>query len=334
VPVKPRMPGRLAPLPRAAAGQRSLARTAGLDPMLLPTEGQVLVIDGDRQVRQGLLELLERRRLRTDVAASADTALKKVQKTGYDAVFLDQRLPPAGGMELVPRILRIRPDASVVFMARHGTAASNLGAMKQGAFHCVAKPVEPAMLDLVLRSCLERARLMRQNADLQLKTIQDDLTTAYNRRHLDASLDEELERDQRYGRTFSIIFFDLDRLKEVNDKYGHLAGSRVLREVAHLIQGKLRKSDRIFRYGGDEFVVTLPETGSEGAVRVAHRLRRTLRSHRFLAAEGHSTHLTASFGVATFPQDGSSQEELIRVADQAMYRIKTQSRDGVAWREA
>jgi diguanylate cyclase (GGDEF)-like protein len=69
-------------------------------------------------------------------------------------------------------------------------------------------------------------------------------------------------------------------------------------------------------------------------VRVAHRLRRALRSHRFLAAEGHPAHLTASFGVATFPHDGSSQEELIRVADQAMYRIKTQSRDGVASREA
>ena len=328
------MAGRFAPLPRTAAGRRSLAGTAERDPAVLPVEGQVLVVDGDRRVRQGLLELLERRHFRMDVAASADTALKKVQKTAYDAVFLDQRLPPVGGMELVPRILQIRPDASVVFMVRRGTPESNLGAMKQGAFHCLAKPVEPAMLDLVLRSCLERARLMRQNADLQLKTIQDDLTTAYNRRHLDASLDEELERDRRYGRTFSILFFDLDHLKEVNDKYGHLAGSRVLREVAHLIQAKLRRSDRIFRYGGDEFVVTLPETGSEGAVRVAHRLRRTLRSHRFLAAEGHSTHLTASFGVATFPQDGSSQEELIRVADQAMYRIKRQSRDGVASREA
>lgn len=328
------MPGRFAPVPRAAPGRRSLAGTAERDPTFLPVEGQVLVVDGDRRVRQGLLELLERRHFRTDVAASANAALKKVQKTGYDAVFLDQRLPPVGGMELVPRILRIRPDASVVFMARRGTPESSLGAMKQGAFHCLAKPVEPAMLDLVLRSCLERARLMRQNADLQIKTIQDDLTTAYNRRHLDASLDEELERDRRYGRTFSILFFDLDHLKEVNDKYGHLAGSRVLREVARLIQDKLRRSDRIFRYGGDEFVVTLPETGSEGAVRVAHRLRRALRSHRFLAAEGHSTHLTASFGVATFPHDGSSQEELIRVADQAMYRIKTQSRDGVASREA
>jgi diguanylate cyclase (GGDEF)-like protein len=180
---------------------------------------------------------------------------------------------------------------------------------------------------------MERSRLLQQNAELQQKTIQDDLTTAFNRRHLDAYLDEELERDRRYGRAFSILFFDLDHLKDVNDRHGHLAGSRVLREVAQLIQSKLRKSDRIFRYGGDEFVVTLPETGGGGAFRVAHRLRRALRSHRFLAADGLAVTLTASFGVATFPHDGASQEELIRVADQAMYRVKAKDRDGVASRE-
>jgi diguanylate cyclase (GGDEF)-like protein len=219
-------------------------------------------------------------------------------------------------------------------MGKCGNLESSVTAMERGAFHFLTKPVDQGVLDIVLRGCLERARLLHQNAELQQKTIQDDLTTAFNRRHLDAYLEEELERDRRYGRTFSILFFDLDHLKEVNDQHGHLAGSRVLREVARLIQIKLRKSDRIFRYGGDEFVVTLPETGAEGALRVAHRLRRAVRSHQFLVAEGLAVTLTASFGVATFPHDGSSQEELIRAADQAMYRIKTQSRDGVASREA
>jgi diguanylate cyclase (GGDEF)-like protein len=228
----------------------------------------------------------------------------------------------------------MRPDASVLVMAKGGSLESSVNAMKRGAFHYLTKPVEQGVLDIVLRSCMERSRLLYQNAELQQKTIQDDLTTAFNRRYLDAYLDEELERDRRYGRTFSILFFDLDHLKEVNDRHGHLAGSRVLREVAKLIQVKLRKSDRIFRYGGDEFVVTLPETGAEGALRVAHRLRRAVRSHRFLAAEGLAVTLTASFGVSTFPHDGSSQEELVRTADQAMYRVKTHTRDGVASREA
>lgn len=199
-----------------------------------------------------------------------------------------------------------------------------------GAFHYLVKPVSPETLAIVVQSCLERSHLLMQNADLQRKTIQDDLTTAFNRRYLDAYLDEELDRVRRYRRTLSILFFDLDHLKDVNDRHGHLAGSRVLRELAQLIKGKLRKSDRIFRYGGDEFVVTLPETGTEGALCVAHRLRRMVRSHRFLSTSGQAVKLTASFGVATFPQDGALQKDLLRAADRAMYRVKTRTRDGVA----
>jgi diguanylate cyclase (GGDEF)-like protein len=284
-------------------------------------------------VRQQLSDLLGGRGFDVDVAGSAEAALKKIEGHLYDAVFVDLMLRRTGGLELLHQILRLRPGASVVIMSRDGSLDSSEKALKQGASHYLKKPVDEEVLDVILRSCMERSRLLQLNAELQQQTIQDDLTAAFNRRHLEAYLAEELERDRRYGRTFSILFFDLDRLKEVNERYGHLAGSRVLREVALLIQSKLRKSDRIFRYGGDEFVVTLPETGGEGAIRVAHRLRRAVRSYRFLADEGMAVSLTASFGVATFPNDATSQEEMIRVADQAMYRVKSKSRDGVAARE-
>jgi diguanylate cyclase (GGDEF)-like protein len=321
-------------LPKRAEGRQTRAGVRERKSAIPAKRGRLLVADADRQVCRDLSELLDRRGFHVDAATSATAALRKVEAIAYDAVFVDQQLPRIGGMEVLSRILRIRPDSTVVMMAKCLDLDSSVTAMEEGAFHYLTKPVDEVVLDLVLRGCLERGRLLQSNAELQQKTIQDDLTTAFNRRHLDAYLEEELDRDRRYGRTFSLLFFDLDHLKEVNDQHGHLAGSRVLREVARLIQGKLRKSDRIFRYGGDEFVVTLPETGAEGALRVAHRLRRAVRSHRFLVAEGMSVTLTASFGVATFPHDGSSQEELIRAADQAMYRIKTQSRDGVAAREA
>jgi diguanylate cyclase (GGDEF)-like protein len=303
-------------------------------PELLLSKRRVLIVDEERPVRQQLAKLIGGRGFRVDVAASAEAALKKIEGNPYDAVFLDLVLRRVGGLELLPQILRIRPDVSVVVMAGDGSLQSSMNAMKRGAFHYLVKPVEQGVLDVVLRNCMERSRLLHQNAQLKQTTLQDDLTTAFNRRHLDVYLEEELERSRRYGRTFSMLFFDMDHLKTVNDRYGHLAGSRVLREVAQLIQDKLRKSDRLFRYGGDEFVVTLPETGAAGALRVANRLRRAVRGHRFLATEGRTVSLTASFGVATFPHDGSSQEEMIRVADQAMYRVKSKTRDGVAAREA
>jgi len=316
---------------RVPAGQRApLDEEKG--PVSL-TRGRVLIAGSDRHVYRQLLDLLDRQGVRVDAVTTAETALKRVKARAYDAVFLDHEVPRIGGLGLIERILRIRPQTSVVLMAAHHSRESGRNAMKRGVFHYLVKPVGQETLEIVVRSCLERSRLLRQNAELQRKTIQDDLTAAFNRRYLDAYLDEELERGRRYGRTLSILFFDLDHLKDVNDRYGHLAGSRVLREVAQLIQGKLRKCDRIFRYGGDEFVVTLPETGTEGAFCAAHRLRRVVRSHRFLATAGLAVNLTASFGVATFPQDGASQKDLIRAADQAMYRVKAKTRDGVARRE-
>lgn len=314
--------------------RRSLAEDGSLltekkDPAAL-AQKLVLIVDQNRRVHQQFLDLLGQQGVQVDTAATADAALKLVKVRTYDAIFLDQETSRISGLGLTERIIRMRPHASIVLMGVCGSSQSGRQALKRGALHCLSKPVSQETLEIVMRSCLERSRLLRQNDELQQKTIQDDLTTAFNRRHLDAYLDEELERVRRYGRTFSILFLDLDHLKDVNNRHGHLAGSRVLREVAQLITGKLRKSDRIFRYGGDEFVVTLPETGDEGALCVAERLRRLVRSHRFLATSGPAVRLTASFGVATSPQDGVVQNDLIRAADQAMYLIKTKTRDGVA----
>ena len=334
MPVAPRSTPSPVRRPRTSAGAGPAPRDGRPAAPVARAQGRVLVVEEGRQHRQQLAEGIARRGFAVDVGASAEAALKKLEANSYEAVFLDFTPRRTRGLELISQMLRVRTDASIVVMADPGHGRSSIHAAEKGAYHFLTKPVKPEVLDLVLHSCAERSRLLQQNAELRERTIQDDLTSAFNRRYLDAYLDEEVDRSRRYGRTFSILFFDLDHLKMVNDRYGHLAGSRVLREVAILIQEKLRKSDRIFRYGGDEFVVSLPETGAVGAVRVANRLRRAVRSHRFLAGDGLVVNLTASFGVATFPQDGSTRVELIRGADEAMYRVKTRSRDGVAVREA
>jgi diguanylate cyclase (GGDEF)-like protein len=293
-------------------------------------QGRILVIDEERTSRQQLANLIGELGFEVDAPASAGAALKRVGDTTYDAVFLDLVLRRSGGMDLLEQVLRARPNLSVVIVTEQRGSGSGVSAMKKGAYHYLTKPVEQGVLDVVLRNCLERSRLLQQNAQLKQETLLDDQTTVFNRRYMDEHMDAELERSRRYGHKFSIVFLDLDHLRTVNDRYGHLAGSRVLREVAQLIQGKLRKSDRIFRYGGDEFLVTLPETGAEGALRVANRVRRAVRSNQFLGPEGPTISLTASFGVATFPQDGTTKEALIGCADAAMYQVKATTRDGVA----
>jgi len=161
-------------------------------------------------------------------------------------------------------------------------------------------------------------------------TITDDCTDLYNVRHLNFVLDTEIYRSNRYQYEFSLIFIDLDHFKEVNDTHGHLVGSKLLREMAELIRGSLRLIDYAFRYGGDEFVILLPQTGKESANVVARRLHERVNEKKFMAEEGLNLHLTASFGLATYPPDATTKPEMIRLADEAMYLVKNTSRNNIA----
>jgi diguanylate cyclase (GGDEF)-like protein len=150
----------------------------------------------------------------------------------------------------------------------------------------------------------------------------DDLTGLHNYRHLQIILDQEILRAERYSLEFSLIFVDLDYFKEVNDSRGHLAGSQALKEVAGLLKTSVRESDLLFRYGGDEFTGLLVETGPEGAAVVAERIRQSVEQHVFLADSSRPARLTATVGYATFPTDAGNKQEIIHLADQAMYAGK------------
>jgi diguanylate cyclase (GGDEF)-like protein len=150
----------------------------------------------------------------------------------------------------------------------------------------------------------------------------DDLTGLFNHRYLQMILDQEIVRSQRFKLQFSLVFIDLDHFKNVNDTHGHLAGSKALKEVAMLLRKCVREVDVLFRFGGDEFTALLVETDRRGAAVVAERFRRSVERHLFLAAEGISSHLTATVGYATFPEDACDKKGVIDLADRAMYEGK------------
>jgi diguanylate cyclase (GGDEF)-like protein len=138
-----------------------------------------------------------------------------------------------------------------------------------------------------------------------------------------------VERARRFKEDLSLIFMDLDYFKLINDKHGHLCGSKLLAEIGGLIISTIRTIDIACRYGGDEFVVVMPETSKENARVVAEKLRSVFKDNRFLKEEGINCPMTASFGVASYPEDAKDRMELIHLADQAMYRVKNSTRDGV-----
>lgn len=159
--------------------------------------------------------------------------------------------------------------------------------------------------------------------------MRDDLTKAYNRRFFETYLDEEIERARRFGTQFTIIFLDLDDLKMVNNFYGHLSGSRTLQEVAKRILGAVRGIDKVVRFGGDEFCVILPQTDQEQAVTVANRISRAIAISPLHIDANIEVTITASFGIATYPNHAMTKENLIRQADAAMYRVKSTTKNAV-----
>jgi diguanylate cyclase (GGDEF)-like protein len=187
---------------------------------------------------------------------------------------------------------------------------------------------------LTVRTLADHAALAIENAQaferIRDLTIVDDHTGLFNARHLLRVLEAEVTRSERYGRPFSLVFIDLDHFKQVNDAHGHQAGSAALREVGEVLRAGLRETDIPTRYGGDEYVILLPEADREQAMGVAERLRAAVAEHRFLSDRGLSVRLTASLGVATWPLDGRRAEELLGRADAAMYVVKGRSRDAVA----
>ena len=173
---------------------------------------------------------------------------------------------------------------------------------------------------------IENARSVEKIQEL---TITDDCTGLYNARHLYKTLEQEVYRSSRFGYEFSVLFIDLDHFKQVNDTHGHLIGSKLLAEIGYLIKAQLRLIDFAFRYGGDEFVVLLPQTGKDSALVVAKRLRDSMRASAFCKDEGLNLNVRASMGLATFPHDAKTPHDIIRQADEMMYMVKNSTRDNI-----
>lgn len=169
----------------------------------------------------------------------------------------------------------------------------------------------------------------RQVESFRELVIKDDQTECFNRRHFDRCLSEEIYRAQRYAQALAMVFLDLDNLKEVNARYGHAVGSRTVREVARRLVMGIRGSDRAFRYGGDEFCLVLPATDLQGAIDLCERLRNAIASQPFVADSTTHVAVTASFGIAAYPDHARTSLGLIKCADEAMQRATREGKDAV-----
>jgi diguanylate cyclase (GGDEF)-like protein len=164
---------------------------------------------------------------------------------------------------------------------------------------------------------------------LEARTFIDEVTGFYNTRYLIHELDRLIPQHLSQGEPFSVVFLDLDHFKKVVDTYGHLRGSRVLAQVARVINGVLGPDDSLVRFGGDEFIILLPRRFQSDALKITRSLRLALNRTPFLQDEGLEINLTASYGIATVPEDAQDREQLLLIADRALFGSKDRGRDRI-----
>jgi len=183
-----------------------------------------------------------------------------------------------------------------------------------------------SLLDMVSRqaaAAIQKARLLDEVENYRTQALTDSLTGLYNRRYLDTSLEKELARANRFQQAFSVLMIDIDDFKVINDEVGHLCGDRILRELALELQGWMRTTDIISRYGGEEFVIVPPGTEQKGAIGLAEKLRAHVEAALFpCGTPAQHRKLTISAGVATFPDNAVSPQDMLEKADQALRQAK------------
>ena len=285
------------------------------------SQPRLLVVDDDAIIREVLSDLLVEMGCVPETAVDGVEAVEKAIKGQFDLILLDLMLPKMSGQDTFETLKSLDDSIPIIIITGYGSVESAVEFFKNGAVDYLTKPVNFEEFRFRINRALEEKRLKEA-------AITDLKTQLFNHAYFGKRLKEEFGRAERYGHNISLIMLDLDNFKRYNDRFGHLAGDDVLREIGTLLKKLVRDCDIPCRFGGEEFSIILPETGSSGAMKVAERVREHIEQGKFnddLIA-GHQK-VTASAGVATFSpgergRNGCDVTLLIDKADKALYEAK------------
>ena len=276
----------------------------------------VLVVDDDQAVRTMLGKVMAGNDFDVVETASGEEALAAVEENDFDLILLDINMPSLNGYEVCLRIRQTfaLDDLPIIFLTSREDSDSVTKGFHAGASDFVSKS---ALFDVLLARVNVHIRLSRTLRFLRDISLTDDLTGCYNRRHGMYTLREWFARSKRYGTPFSMIYFDLNGLKTINDKYGHQAGDLLLRSVVNSCKKLLRESDILFRMGGDEFMVLCPDTDKRGAFICAERMQESVKGVTIVDQT-----VTFAYGIAHSSEDYKDMDEMMHSADSSMYECK------------
>jgi diguanylate cyclase (GGDEF)-like protein len=302
---------------------------------LVTDKPRILVIDDDEQVRRVLLDIF------CEIyncceASSAEEALTVLAQESFDLVLSDINMGGMSGLELVPHILSLSPESVVVMISGQSNIETAIKAMHAGAFDYIMKPFDIRHVEAALERALKQRRLLTEKRSykddlerlLQERTAEvdrlayyDTLTSLPNRTLFEDRLTQAVALAQREDKKVAVLFIALDQLKKVNDTLGHLAGDQLMQQIALRLKDCVTESDTVARFGGDQFVVMLPEIDrTKDAVDIVALIQETLSSSFKLGRQ--ELFATASVGISFFPEDGKESSSLVKNAGAALYRAK------------
>lgn len=289
-------------------------------------ESTILIVDDNPVIVRLLEALLTRASYVVETVSSGDEALEAMNKVKPDLVLLDVEMPGGSGFTTCQAIKTnsLTRDIPVIFVTSRGERSDIIEGFESGGQDYIMKPFTPAELlirvktHLTLRQVQER--LQESVVRYRNLSMLDNLTGLYNTRYLYQSLHEQLEKHP--DTPLSAIFIDIDSFKKVVDTHGHLNGSNTIAELAEVIMPLLPEGCYGVSYGGDEFVLILPDHDRTDGRQLMERIRRVIEETRFLSFCDLNINITVSSGIATFPYDGQTLEELLGNADHALFEAK------------
>ena len=288
----------------------------------------ILLIEDDEDdyllLRDCLVEQGTDANYHLDWVQTYQAGLKEIERGDHDVYLIDHYLGAFSGLDLLKEAVQAGCQAPLIIVTGSSDREVDQAALKAGATDYLVKgKLDGQLLERSIRYALERNRLLTQIREL---AVRDALTGLYNRRELHRFLEYEIIKSQRYHHAFSVLLMDIDHFKEINDRFGHRVGDEILKMVAQALQNNSRGCDLPARYGGDEFIIVLPETPAEQGCFGAERLRKVVENLSFQvtneSGELQRLEITISIGVAGYPDDAEAGELLIDQADQALYQAK------------
>ncbi len=306
-------------------------------------KARILLIEDSRSQAQEIKDVLEKMGYEVVWAEGGIPGLKMARREKPDIILLDVIMPDMDGYT-VCRWLKLNEatrDIPIIMLTVKGELDSRIEGLEKGANDYLAKPFNERELEAriyaALRTKALQNELKEKNRELQellqkveFMAITDPLTGLYNRRRFYDALKKEFASTRRYNYPLSCMLIDIDHFKRINDRYGHIAGDEVLKEVAHILSSSTRETDILARFGGEEFILLLPHTTGENALKVAERMMKRIRGHTFKLGNFRIS-VTVSIGIASLSDLGEKdgEEDLIRYADAALYTAKEKGRNRI-----